>query len=130
ALGVFGSATAAERCDARGSCAPSHSSRRFGQWRNQRGAEIPAAAVLRVLVARRTPLWAARSARGGRPHADAYRARRHLRSSRRRLLALQRRRALARAAFREDALRQWTARGGDDRGLAREEIAALRHSHC
>ena len=40
---------------------------------------------------------------------DAYRARRHLRSPRRRLRALLRRRALARAAFREDALRQRAA---------------------
>ena len=62
-------------------------------------------------------------------HAHPYRARRHLRSSRRRLRPLQRRRALARAAFREDALRQRAAARADDRGLARDEVAALRAAH-
>ena len=66
-------------------------------------------------------LWRA-GLRFGLPHPleavdltlDADRARRHLRSSRRRLRALQRRRALARAAFREDALRQRAADRADD----------------
>ncbi len=65
----------------------------------------------------------------GEPHAHPYRARRHLRSSRRRLLALQRRRALARAAFRKDALRQRAARRPDDRGPgARESRRSSRNA--
>ena len=82
-----------------------------------------------LLVARGPALRAAASARGGRPHADADRARRHLRSSRRRLRALQRRREMARAAFREDALRQRAAHRDDDASLAREEVAALQAAH-
>ena len=79
---------------------------RSGRWRDQRRAEIPAAAILRVPVARRPSLRSRPPKRGGRADADADRPRRHLRPSRRRLRALQRRCALARAAFREDALRQ------------------------
>ena len=63
--------------------------------------------------------------RGGDAHPHPYRARRHLRSSRRRLRPLQRGRALARAAFREDALRQRAAARADDRGLARDRRSPL-----
>ena len=113
------------RGDARRACAAAGAGGRSDAWRHQGRAEISRSRSSSAAVARGPPLRAAASARGGRPHADADRARRHLRSSRRRLRALQRRRALARAAFREDALRQRAARRADDRGLARAEVAAL-----
>ena len=76
-----------------------------------------------------SPLRIAQSDRGGDAHPDPYRARRHLRSSRWRLRPLQRGRALARAAFREDALRQRAAARADDRGVARNRRSAVRAPH-
>ena len=64
--------------------------------------------------------------RAGRAHARAHLRGRHLRSSRRRLLALFGRRALARAAFREDALRQRPAPRAAGAGL--RDTAASRCS--
>ena len=79
---------------------------RPGAWRPHRCAEIPEPDDGRVPRPLRPPLGQRRGA-GPRPrHARADGARRHPRPSRRRLRALFGRRALARAAFREDALRQ------------------------
>ena len=114
----------------RRSCAAPARARRSAPWRHQRRAEISAAAIPEFPVARRTPLRPTRSAPSGDAHPHPYRARRHLRSSRRRLRPLQRGRALARAAFREDALRQRAAARADDRGLARDEVAALCHARA
>ena len=90
---------------------------RSGAWRHQGRAEISAAAVLRLPVARAAfAIGLANPLEAVNVTLTQHRPRRHLRSSRRRLLALQRRRALARAAFREDALRQCAAHRADDRG--------------
>ena len=79
---------------------------RPGAWRPQRCAEIPEPDDGRVPRPLRPPLGQRRG-EGPRPrHARADSARRHPRPSRRRLRALFGRRALAGAAFREDALRQ------------------------
>ena len=71
--------------------------------------------------------------RGGparrRQHAHPHLPGRHLRPSRRRLCPLLGRRALARAALREDALRQRAAPRPDVRGLARDRQRPLRAPH-
>ena len=91
-----------------------------------RGApKFPQAALLEFLWragvrTRRCALFRARSILTLR--ADL--RRRHLRSSRRRLRALLGRRALARAAFREDALRQCAASRTAGRSLARRSAEA------
>ena len=75
-----------------------------------RRAEISASRAVRAAVARRPAhRRATRFFDAGRAHARPHLRGRHLRSSRRRLLALLGRRALAGAAFREDALRQCAA---------------------
>ena len=109
-----------------GSRAAAAPARRPDAWRHQGRAEISATAILHLPVARWPPLRTAQSDRGGDAHPHPYRARRHLRSSRRRLRPLQRGRALARAAFREDALRQRAAARADDRGVARDRRSAVR----
>ena len=63
-----------------------------------------------------------------RAFARAHERGRHLRSSRRRLLALFGRRALAGAAFREDAVRQRPALGAAGAGLAAQRQCAVRAS--
>ena len=71
----------------------------------------------------------AAGARGGRHHAEAHLSGRHLRSPRRRLRALLRRRGVARPALREDALRQRAAARSLDRGVARDaESRCLRRA--
>ena len=74
--------------------------------RHARRAEISAIRAVRIAVARRAAHRRGALFRGGRDHARPHLRGRHLRPSRRRLLALFGRRALARAALREDALRQ------------------------
>ena len=75
-------------------------------WRHPRCAKVPAVLDPRAsLASRRTnrgwPLF-----RDCRPHPRTHEPGRNLRSSRRRVLSILSRRALARAALREDALRQ------------------------
>ena len=91
---------------------------RSDQRRPARRAEISATRAFYEL------LWRAGLRTGdarffdaGRAHARAHLRGRHLRSSRRRLLALFGRRALAGAAFREDALRQRAAARAAGAGL-------------
>ena len=94
-----------------------------------RGApKFPQPAILEMLW--RAGLRTRRRAlfRDGRAHARAHERGRHLRSSRRRLLALFGRRALAGAAFREDALRQRAAAGAAGAGLAAQRQPAVRRS--
>ena len=77
--------------------------------RDARGAQIPAADDARVPVARGRAPQRRAILRAGRDLARAHVRGRHLRSPRRRVLPLLRRRALAHPAFREDALRQRAA---------------------
>ena len=74
-----------------------------GMGRMGPGAEVPAGAGARV------PARAGASRDDDPPHARPDGARRHVRPGRRRLPSLLRRRALARPALREDALRQRAA---------------------
>jgi hypothetical protein len=83
---------------------------------------VPSAALLRT--DRR------RAGAGNRDvYAQADGDRRHLRPDRRRFPPLQRRFDLAGASFREDALRQRAADRHHDRGVARDQVAALRAAH-
>ena len=108
--------------------APARRHHRSGQRRHARRAEISAGGVVRAAVARRAAhrrgaLFRARSSITLAPHLRG----RHLRPSRRRLLALFGRRALAGAAFREDALRQRAApRAAGARASARRQGALPR----
>ena len=70
----------------------------------------------------------ARVLRADRAHAGAHLRGRHLRPSRRRLLALLGRRALAGAAFREDALRQRPAARAAGAGLCAHRQSAVPRS--
>ena len=72
----------------------------------ERRAEIPQCADLPLLLERDVPPRRSVLRRGVARHARGDERGRHLRSSRRRLRALFDRRRMARAAFREDALRQ------------------------
>ena len=94
----------ARRSRARRRRADAHS--RSGQRRPERRAEIPQRADLPLPVERIVPRPRAGSARRGARAARRALSRRHLRPSRRRLRPLFDRRRMARAAFREDALRQ------------------------
>ena len=101
---------------------------RPAQWRHRHRAEIPADRDLRIAVARleaHRPGALSRCRREG-PRRDV--PGRHLRPSRRRLRPLFDRCALARAAFREDALRQCRARRSADPGLAGDQEPALSRS--
>ena len=62
-------------------------------------------------------------------HARLYGPRRHLRSDRRRLLALHDRRGMADPAFREDALRQCADARSDDAGVAARPSAGTQAAH-
>ena len=77
----------------------------FGQAPEVSAPDGPAPAAARLAALRRRP-GAAHGPAHARPHGDG----RHLRPPRRRLRPLQHRRPLARAALREDALRQRPAR--------------------
>ena len=101
---------------------------RSHQWRHRRRAEISAGRTLRAAVARLETHARAAAPRRRRAHARTHLARRHLRPCRRRLCALRYRRALAGAAFREDALRQRAAHRSPDAGLAGRHQRALRHA--
>src|SRR3954451_19752722 len=99
---------------------------RSAQRRHRHGAEIPAIRHFRAAVAG-LEAHAATSLQGCRDaHADDDRPGRDLRPSRRRLGALFGRCALARAAFREDAVRQRRADRPDVAGLAGDARPALR----
>ena len=75
-----------------------------------RGApKFPQAALFELVVARRAAHRRGTLLRRRRDHARPHLRRRHLRSSRRRFFPLFGRRALARSAFRENALRQCAA---------------------
>ena len=102
---------------ARSSTAPPSAS--SATWTRQHGGtrgapKFPQASLLELLwragLAHRQPALP----RDRAPHASRHRRRRHLRPHRRRLRALLGRRPLARAAFREDALRQCPARRAAD----------------
>ena len=74
------------------------------------GAEVPPADDLGLHPAPRHADTRSARARDGAPHARPHGGRRHVRPARRRLSPLLRRRPVARAALREDALRQCPAR--------------------
>src|SRR3954454_6365952 len=98
---------------------------RSAQRRHRHGAEIPAIRHFRAAVAGlEAHLPAALQGRRD-AHADDDRPGRHLRPSRRRLGPLLGRCALARAAFREDAVRQRRADRADVAGVAGGARAAL-----
>ena len=99
---------------------------RSAQRRHRHGAEIPAMRHLRAAVAGLEAHAAAALQRRRDAHADDDQPGRHLRPSRRRLGALFDRCALARAAFREDAVRQRRADRPVDAGLAGDARPALR----
>ena len=104
--------------------APARRPHRSGQRRHARRAEIPAGGFVRAAVARRAAHRRSALLRRRRNHARPHLRGRHLRSPRRRLLALFGRRALARAAFRENALRQRAApRTARDRASAHRQAA-------
>ena len=104
--------------------APARRPHRSGQRRHARRAEIPASRVVRIAVARRAAHRRGALFRRRRDHARPHLRGRHLRSSRRRLLPLFGRRALAGAAFRENALRQRAAsRAAGDRAPAQRQAA-------
>ena len=114
-----------QRCRAEG---PHHAHgrrRRYEQGRPARRAQVSAMEFLLAALARRHPLRSRHVPPGRRGHAHQHLPGRHLRSSRRRLRPLLGGRALARAALREDALRQRPARGPADGGLARDTQPAL-----
>ena len=90
------------------------------QWRASRRAEIPQLRALRTGLAGRAARRRQAVFRADRAHAGAHLRGRHLRPPRRRLLALLGRRALAGAAFREDALRQRPASGAAGAGFCPE----------
>ena len=79
---------------------------RSRSWRPPWRAEIPQCADLPLFLERDVPPPRAGLRRSFARHARGDERRRHLRSSRRRLRALFDRRRMARAALREDALRQ------------------------
>ena len=93
---------------------------RSDQWRASRRAEIPQFRALRTRLAGRAARRRQAVFRADRAHAGAHLRGRHLRPPRRRLLALLGRRALAGAAFREDALRQRPASGAVGAGFCPE----------
>ncbi len=95
------------------------------QWRHRHRAKIPADRDPRTVVARLEAHRPAALSRRRRQGARRDVPGRHLRPSRRRLFALFDRCPLARAAFREDALRQCRARRSPDPGLAGDQEPAL-----
>ena len=94
-------------------------------WRDRHCAEIPADRDPRTAVARLEANRSGALSRRGRQGARRDVPGRHLRPSRRRVRPLFDRCALARAAFREDALRQCRARRSADPGLAGDQEPAL-----
>ena len=97
---------------------------RFRQWRPARRAQVSAAGDSGNALARRHAHRRRALLRDGRAFAGSHVRGRHLRPSRRRLFALFGRRALAGAAFREDALRQRAAPGAAGAGLAAQRQAS------
>ena len=83
------------------------------------GAEVPPADDLGIHPAPRHAHGRSARARDGAPHARPHGGRRDVRPARRRLSPLLRRRSVARAALREDALRQCPARLAVSACLAR-----------
>ena len=103
---------------------PARRHHRPGQRWHPRRAEISANSIIRTAMARRAAHRRSALLRGRRHHAAPHLRGRHLRSSRRRLLPLFGRRALAGAAFRKNALRQCAAaRALGDRVSARRQRA-------
>ena len=100
--------------------------RRRSTAASARRRSFPTPAVLRVSSCAPAAARAAPLHRDGALHRCAAWRGRHLRSARRRLPSLLRRRALAGAALREDALRQRPARAAVSRGLSGD--AATRSS--
>ena len=93
-----------------------------------RRTEVSAVELLLAALARRHPLRRRKRKARGRHHARQHLPGRHLRSPGRRVLALLGRRALARAALREDALRQCAADRPHVRGLPRGPAANFTRS--
>ena len=91
--------------------------------RLRRRAEVPAPGDARAAAALPPPHRRRRRARHGRAHARRHGRGRHPRSARRRLPSLRHRRRLARAALREDALRQRAARRRSTSRRARRPAA-------
>ena len=94
--------------------------------RLRRRAQVPAADGARVPAAPAgsAPPTDARPCRSSLHTLDAHGARRHLRPAGRRLPSLQHRRRVARAALREDALRQRPARARLPAGATRRRASA------
>ena len=102
---------------------------RFRSRRPQRRAEVPQCADLPLLLERDVPPRRAGLRRSFARHARGDERWRHLRSPRRRLRPLFDRRRMARAAFREDALRQRAdprTAGPGPLALARSDIRRSR----
>ena len=98
---------------------------RSGARRLARRAEVSQCCALRAVLARRPAAGRRALLHADRAHARAHLRGRHLRPSGRRLLPLFGRRALAGAAFREDALRQRPAPGTAGARLSAERQPAV-----
>ncbi len=103
---------------------------RHGRWRPGRGAQVSAADDPRIPVAGGPAHGRPAVLRDGRAQPGAHGRGRHLRPSRRRLLALFGRCRVAGAAFREDALRQRPAPGAVGAGLAAQRRRPVRRARA